>query len=142
MKFSQGALLAGIILIVLGFFNTLIGLYEWHCDEELLKTGSKAVGTITDAVTYPQDDSVNTGQYRFVAEFKSEDNKTCYAKSRFASRAKDKYLNTKVTVIYDPGNPERSRFEHDISIMRDVYEYIFMFVPGIGLLLFGIYRNR
>ena len=141
MTFSDGALLSGLILSATGFFRTLISLYEWYADKKLLITGLKAEALITEAVTYPADDSVNTGQYRFIAEFKAKDNITYYAKSRFASRSKEKYMNTAVTVVYDPDNPDKSRFERDISVIRDVNENIIILVIGTGLILFGFLHN-
>ena len=141
MTFSDGALIAGPLLFLYGFFNTIISVYEWHRDMKLFKTGQRAVGMITEAVTYPNDDSVNSGQYRFIADFKTENDITCYAKSRFASRAKEKFLNTEVIIIYDPGDPDNSRFEHDISLIRDVFENVLLLTSGIGLFLYGIFGS-
>ena len=44
MSFSDGALLAGAILIVLGIARSLISLYEWNRDKKLLKNGVRTKG--------------------------------------------------------------------------------------------------
>lgn len=137
MTLSDGALLAGAILSVIGLFRTLISLYEWRRDKKLFGTGARAEGVITEAVTYPNDDSLNIGQYRFIADFKTDRGITQFAKSRFASSSRDKFLNTRVTIIYNPEKPEESRFETDISAVRDVYENLILLVLGVVLILIG-----
>lgn len=139
MTLSDGAIIAGLILFTIGFFRLLKSIFEWHNDQKLIKTGDRATGTITDTITFRDDDYLNSGQHRFIAEFKTKDNTTAYSKSRFVSRSKEKYLNTKVIIIYDAKNPQKSRFENDISMIRDVYMYIIILILGIGLMLFGYF---
>ena len=139
MTLSDGALLSGVILIFFGLIWFFIKLYELNRDKKLLKTGRRTKGIITESVTYPNEDDLNSGQYKFIADFKTEKNETHYVKSRFASRSPEKYMNTEVTIIYDPDNPDVARFEHDISIKREVYTYIALTILGILLLLAGVF---
>ncbi|PLW94823.1 MAG: hypothetical protein C0592_01740 [Marinilabiliales bacterium] len=139
MTFSDGALLAGAILFIFGSIWTLISLYDWFQDKKLLRTGARTTGIITEAVTYPDEDDVNTGQYKFIADYKTENNETRYVKSRFASRSPEEYLHKEVSIIYNPVNRHHARFEKDISIKRDVYLYITLTVIGIVLILIGVF---
>lgn len=132
-----GCFLAGSILTFYGFVDGVFDFFDWHRDKKLLLTGIETTGKITDAATYPQIENVNSGQYRFYAEFKSADNTTHFAASHFASSSPEKFLNTEVAIIYDPKNPDHSRFKNDISLVRDVIINICVFVIGLGLIIYS-----
>ena len=139
MNFSDGALLAGAILFIFGSIWTLISLHDWSQDKKLLRTGKRAIGRISDAVTYPDEDDVNSGQYKLIADFKTEDNETRYAKSRFTSRSPEEFMKNEVIIVYNPDNRDQARFERDFSIKRDVYLYIALTIIGIVLILIGVF---
>jgi hypothetical protein len=132
-----GCFLIGAILAFYGFVDGIIDFFDWRHDKKLLLTGTETTGKITDAATYPQIENVNSGQYRFYAEFKAADNSTHTAASHFASGSPEKFLNTEVAIIYDPKNPDHSRFKNDISLVREVILKIGMFVIGLGLILYA-----
>jgi hypothetical protein len=132
-----GCFLAGSILAFYGFVDGIFDFFDWHRDKKLLLTGTETTGKITDAATYPQIENVNSNQYRFYAEFKSADNSHHIAASHFASSSPEKFLNTEVAIIYDPKNPDHSRFKNDISLVREVVIKFSMFVIGLGLILFA-----
>ncbi|MFW5771314.1 MAG: hypothetical protein ACOCX9_07750 [Spirochaetota bacterium] len=139
MSLSDGVIFLGVILIVIGIPETLINLYEWFKDKKLLKTGNRTTGIIVESVTYPQDDTVNTGQYRFIASFTDNNGISAFSKSRFASRSPATYMNKDVIIVYDKNNPDISRFEVDISLVRDVIEKFSVLLLGIVLILSGFY---
>jgi hypothetical protein len=132
-----GCFLAGSILTFYGFVDGIFDFFDWRRDKKLLLTGTETTGKIKDAATYPDIENVNSGQYRFYAEFKSADNTTHVAASHFASSSPEKFLNTEVAIIYDPKNPDHSRFKNDISLGREVILKIGMFVIGLGLILYA-----
>ncbi|MBN2080112.1 MAG: hypothetical protein JW838_14180 [Spirochaetes bacterium] len=132
------AAVLGLILLVISAIHLVINLYEWRRDMNLLHTGTETTGIITDAATYPDIENVNSGQYRFYADFTVK-GVTCCASSRFASRKKSAFMNREVAIVYDPENPARSRFKHDISVLRDGVEYIILFIVGLALSIYGIF---
>ncbi|HOI74269.1 MAG TPA: DUF3592 domain-containing protein [Syntrophales bacterium] len=132
-----GCFLVGVILAFYGFVDGVFNFFDWRRDEKLLRTGIETTGKITDAATYPQIENVNSGQYRFYAEFKAADNTTHVAASHFASSSPEKFLNTEVAVIYDPKNPDHSRFKNDIRLIREVAINISVFLIGLGLIIYA-----
>ncbi len=127
----------GLIMLVISAIHLAIILYEWRRDMNLLRTGRETTGTITDAATYPDIENVNSGQYRFYADFIVNGVTYC-ASSRFASRRKNDFMNREVAIVYDPADPGRSRFKHDISVLRDGLEYIVLFIVGLALSAWGL----
>ncbi len=127
----------GLIMLVISAIHLAIILYEWRRDMNLLRTGREATGIITDAATYPEIENVNSGQYRFYADF-TVDGVTYCASSRFASRRKNDFMDREVTVVYDPADPGRSRFKDDISVLRDGLDYIILLIIGLALSAWGL----
>lgn len=132
------AIVMGLILLVISSVNLVIVLYEWHCDRKLVRAGAETTGRITDAATYPEIENVSSGRYRLYAEFNAG-GATYHASSRFASGSKEEYLGKDVAIIYDPENPRKSRFKNDISVMRNEFQYVVIFLAGIGLLVYGVF---
>jgi len=127
----------GVVLAFYGLIDGLFNFFDWRRDEKLLRTGIETTGKITDAATYPQIENVNSGQYRFYAEFKAADNTTHVAASHFASHSPERFLNTEVAILYDPKNPDHSRFKTDISLVREVIINIAVFLIGLGLIVYS-----
>ncbi len=127
----------GLIMLVISAIHLAIILYEWRRDMNLLRTGRETMGMINDAATYPDIENVNSGQYRFYADF-TVNGVTYYASSRFASRRKNAFMNREVAIVYDPADPGRSRFKQDISVLRDGLEYIVLFIVGLALSAWGL----
>ncbi len=130
-----------MIIAFYSFVDAIFNLVEWRREKKLLLTGTETKGTIIDAHTYPDIEELNSGQYCFTAEFKAADNIAYHARSRFASRSPHKFLNREVAIIYDPQNPQHSRFKTDISIMREIIIKISMLAIGLGLILFALLWN-
>ncbi|MBN1620038.1 hypothetical protein JW890_04890 [candidate division WOR-3 bacterium] len=141
MSFENAIIFLGLILIVISLPHGIISFFEWLKEKKLLRSGKKTIAKIKDSVTYPKDDTVNTGQYRFIAEFCDEKGKVRYAKSKFASRSPESFMNKQVHVIYDEKDPEINRFLKDISGVRKVVEYALLFSLGIGSVLFGFLKK-
>ncbi|MBN1151528.1 hypothetical protein JXA84_09965 [candidate division WOR-3 bacterium] len=137
MDLANLAIMAGLILIVIGMPRLIIGFFHWTKDKKLLKSGARAQARIVESTTYPNDNTVNTGQHRFVAEFIDGKGKTYYSKSRFASRKPETFINRTITVVYDEKNPENNRFLNDISLIREIVEYSVVFLIGMALAVFG-----
>ncbi len=135
---ETGCFLAGSILAFYGFVDGLFNFLDWRRDKKLLLTGVETTGKITDAATYPQIENVSSGRYRFYAEFRSADNSVHIAASRFAGSSPEKFLDTEVAIIYDPENPDHSRFKNDISIARDLIINLITFITGLGLFLYAV----
>ncbi len=133
---KEFAIIMGLILIVISSGNLLFILYEWYCDRKLQRRGVETIGRITDAATYPDIENVNTGQYRLYAEFKVGD-ATYHANSRFAGGSRDEFLGKETVIVYDPDNPEKSRFKNDISVIRKEAGYIIVLLAGSGLVVYG-----
>lgn len=127
----------GLIMLVISAIHLVILLYEWRRDMNLLHAGTETAGIITDAATYPDIENVNSGQYRFYADF-TVDGVTYCASSRFASSRKNAFMNREVAILYDPEDPGRSRFKHDISVLRDGVDYIILFIAGLALSAWGL----
>jgi hypothetical protein len=126
------------MLFAISLVNLLFILHEWYCDRRLLRKGIETTGKITDAATYPDIENVNSGQYRFYAEFIVNDI-TYHASSRFVSGLKNGFLGKEVPILYDPDDPEKSRFKNDISIMRKEAGFIVMLFAGICLVIYGAF---
>jgi hypothetical protein len=135
---GEFAIIMGLILFVIASVNLVIVLYEWHCDRKLVRSGVETTGRITDAATYPEIENVSSGQYRFYAEF-SVSGVTYHAGSRFSGGMKDELLGREVAILYDPEDPEKSRFKNDISVMRNEAGYIIVLLAGIGLVVYGVF---
>ncbi len=137
MGWIHALLLAGLILMVLGLPQILFSLWEWRKDEKLLRTGKRIEGIIESSVTYPNDDSLQTGQHRYHAFYQDDDGIRRCAKSRFADSFPSGQMGRHVMVVYDPEDPERSRFEEDISVLREVIEHSAVFTLGLILFVAG-----
>ena len=131
------AIIMGLFLFVIASVNLVIVLYEWHCDRKLVRSGVETKGRITDAATFPDIENVNSGQYRFYAEY-SVNGVAYHSSSRFVSGSRDEYLGKEVAILYDPDNPGKSRFKNDISVMRNEAGYIIVLLAGIGLVVYGL----
>lgn len=132
------AIIMGLILLIIASVNLLVIVHEWYCDRRLVRTGVETKGKITDAATFPDIENVNSGQYRFYAEYTV--NGTIYhASSRFVSGSKDEYLGKEIAILHDPENPEKSRFKNDISVMRKEVQYVAVLIAGIGLVVYGVF---
>ena len=132
------AIIMGLILLVISSVNLLIIFHEWNCDRRLVRQGIETTGRITDAATFPDIEDINSGQYRFYAEF-IVNGATYHTSSRFVSVSKDEFLGREVVILYDPDDPEKSRFKNDISVIRKEWGYIIIFFAGIGLLVYGVF---
>jgi len=132
------AIVMGLILLVIASVNLVIILYEWRCDRKLVRAGVETTGRITDAATYPEIENVNSGQYRFYAEFMAG-GATYHASSRFASGSRDEFLGKEIAILYDPENPGKSRFKNDISVIRNEFQYVVVLLAGIGLVVYGVF---
>ncbi len=141
MSFENAAILLGLVLIIISLPHGIVSIFEWIKDKKLLRSGKKTIGKITDSVTYPNDDTVNTGQYRFIAEFCDEKGRVRYAKSRFASRSPEAFMNKQIHVVYDEKDPKKNRFLKDISEVRKVVEYALLFLLGVGFVLFSFLKK-
>ncbi len=137
MGWIPAMLLAGFIFMVLGLPQILFSLWEWRKDEKLLRTGKRTEGIIENSVTYPDDDSLQSGQHRYHAFFLDGDGIRRCAKSRFADSFPSGLMGRHVTVVYDPEDPERSRFVEDISVLREVIEHSAVFTLGLILFVAG-----
>ena len=132
------AIILGIILAAIGAFHSVFMLYDWYCDNKLVKMGKEITAKVTEAATCPDIENVNTGEYRYYAEF-VVNSVTYYTSSRFTGSSTDEYLGKEVIVIYDPANPEKARFKNDVSVVFHDGEYVFLFLVGVGLLLYGLF---
>jgi len=132
------ALVVGSIFFTANIILLVIDIYELHCDIKLLKTGNEIMGIITKVVTYPEYDNLQSGQYRFIAEFKI-DNQTYYSISRFISTSKEKYMNKEVVIVYDKNNPLNARFKYDKNLKGSSIMHAVFLIISIGLVIYGIY---
>ncbi len=130
------ALILGVIFVLIGLVQTFISLHEWFRDKMLLRTGSETNGTVIDEVTYPSDDNLQTGQYRYIVRY-FVDNSAYHVSSRFSGR-KHEYLKRYVPIVYDPAFPERSRFKYDRDLRHDVLKHVLILAIGVGLVIYGL----
>jgi len=139
MALQPGLILVGLIFLVIGIPHLIFSLLDWRKDKKLLATGARAEGTIESSVTWPDDDRLQSGQHRYHAHFLDEQGIGRCAKSRFADSDPEGQLHRKVTVVYDPKNPDHSRFEHDLGVSREVIEHLSVLTLGLILFFLGVF---
>lgn len=128
----------GLILLVIGIFSLPFYLYDWYKNKKLIKEGQETKGIITEALTYQNDDGLNSGQYRYCSEYYDNKENKHFVTSRFANRNPDKWLKKEVSIVYELNNPKNAFFKQDISPVREVIEYTLMICIG-GLLIIIVY---
>ncbi len=138
MAIAGGLVILGLFCVIAGLLQALIGVYEWRKDEELLREGKKTVATILGSVTYPDDESLQSGQHRLFAYFHDDAGVKRCAKSRFVATDPGQHLKREVVVVYDPRDPDRCRLEHDVSLRREVRENVAMVVLGLVCIVVGV----
>ncbi len=129
------ALVLGVAFLLIGGTQVVIGLIEWRSDEELLRKGNSTVGSIVDAVTFPDDDGLSSGMYRYIARFVVDGEEHRVA-SRFVGFSPEEYMNREVVIVFDPHHPENARFQEDRSKVRTVIGYGALFLVGTGLVVY------
>ncbi|MBN2363745.1 DUF3592 domain-containing protein [candidate division WOR-3 bacterium] len=134
------SIVIGLVLILIGSVHSVFSLWDFNKDKELMRKGRKIVGRVKESVTYPQEDDVNTGQHKLMAEFLDSAGRTQWVKSRFATHSPELYINKEVYIVCDPDNPKKARFLVDTSLVREVVENLVILIIGVGLFLFGVIR--
>jgi hypothetical protein len=114
---SGGAVqvIIGIILLVLGIGRLLILAYEWQQDCRLFSDGIRTMARVTDRITYPSEDDLQTSQWKLIAEYTDGRGYTFHAKTRrhLCGSVSRELMGTELEVVYLEENPERVRFALD-----------------------------
>jgi len=108
-------LVLGIIFLVFGAGRLWILIYDWRQDCHLFSEGIRVKARVTDRVTYPNEDELQSSQYRLIADFIDGRGYTKYVKSRrhvCGSRSRE-LMGSEFEVVYLEENPERARFAFD-----------------------------
>jgi hypothetical protein len=108
-------LIPGIILVFFGSAHLAILFYEWRRDRILFSTGTRTTARITDRVTYPDEDELQSSQYRLIGEFTDSDGYTHFVKSRRHACGSEsrELMGTGMEVVYLPDDPDRALFALD-----------------------------
>lgn len=108
-------LLVGIIISFFGAGRLLLLIYDWRQDCHLFSEGFRTKARVINRVTYPNEDELQSSQYRLIADFKDGEGYTHHVKSRrhmCGSRSRE-LMATEFEVVYLKENPERARFALD-----------------------------
>lgn len=140
VDFEAICFFVGIILILLGLTKGIPAYFEWRRDKKLLLTGTETTGIINEAwLAMSGEAGENSGSYCLSAEFKTTDNLTYQAIAPFVVNSHRKLLNTDITIIYDPKDPEHAKFKNEIHLNRRFLVfilYLLMCISGMGLFLY------
>ncbi len=108
-------MLVGIIFLVFGAGRLWMLIYNWRQDCHLFSEGISTKACVTNRVTYPNEDELQSSQYRLIADFKNGEGHTYHVKSRrhvCGSRSRE-LMGTEFEVVYLEKKPERARFMLD-----------------------------
>ena len=131
-------LVAGVLLMVFGAGRIALELYDLRREKRLFREGLIANATVSGRVTYPNDDQLQSSQYRLLGQFRDEDGVLHYVKSvRHASGAHSRELQGRsFKVYYLPEEPDFCRFDFDRRRMPDLLETAIMgILAAVGVLL-------
>ena len=108
-------MIVGIILLLFGAGQLFFLVYEWKRDCRLFSSGIRTTARITDRTTYPNEDEIQSSQYRLIGEFTDPDEHTHFVKSRkYACGAESrKMLGSEMEIVFLEENPETARFAQD-----------------------------
>jgi len=108
-------LLVGIIFSLFGAVRLLLLIYDWRQDCHLFSEGFWTKARVINRATYPNEDELQSAQYRLIAEFEDGEGNTHHVKSRrhvCGSRSRE-LMATEFEVVYLIDSPERARFALD-----------------------------
>lgn len=142
----SGMLLIGIILLIFGAGRLWILIYDWQQDCHLFSKGIRTKASMIDRITYPNEDELQSSQYRIIADFTDTKGYTNFVKSRrhvCGSRSVE-LMGTELEVVYLEDNPERARFaldqEKHISWSGVIF-YSLAAIAGILFILSSIFTG-
>jgi len=126
-SFMQGPVF--IILFGLVFFGIGAGLSYKYFNLQL--NGKQTQGQVVGLSESCDDDGCT---YAPVVSFETRDGSTIYYRSNYFSGPPAYEVGERVTVIFDPENPEKAAIKGEGSVFR----IIFMTVGGV-IVIFGLY---
>ena len=108
-------LLVGIILSFFGTGRLLLLIYDWRQDCHLFSEGFRTKALVINRVTYPNEDELQSSQYRLIADFIDDEGNTHHVKSRrqMCGSHSRELMATEFEIVYLKENPERARFALD-----------------------------
>jgi len=126
------SLLLGIILFVFGAGWFAIRRYEKRQDLRLVKDGLRVTGEVVEVVTHPQEDDMQTGQYKLVVDY-VVGRYTHTVKSRDGSVNWAGEIGKHYVVLVDPDDPDKARLEMDAG--RGLWSFGYLLVAVLGALM-------
>jgi len=108
-------LIPGIVFLLFGAVHLVILVYEWKQDRHLFGTGTRTTARITDRITYPDDDNLQSSQWKLIGEFRDRDGQIHHAKSRrhVCGSESRELMGTDMEVVYLEDDPVMARFALD-----------------------------
>jgi hypothetical protein len=108
-------LIPGIVFLFFGAVSLFILVYEWKQDCRLFRTGTRTMARITDRITYPDDDNLQSSQWKLIGEFRDRDGRIHHAKSRrhVCGSESRELMGTEMEVVYLEDDPVTARFALD-----------------------------
>lgn len=140
-------MLIGIILLIFGAGRLWILIYDWRQDCHLFSKGIRTKARVINRVTYPNEDELQSSQYRLIADFKDGEEHTNHVKSRrhvCGSHSRE-LMGTEFEIVYLKENPERARFVLDQEkhiTWTGIIFYPLVAVAGILFILSSIFAGR
>ena len=143
VKGKTGLLIAiGLFLVFSSVMRIVFLILDWKRDQRLFSEGVVVNAVITDRITYPDADDLQSSQYRLIAEYKDERGDKHYVRSRghMCGAESREMIGRNFDIVYAPDHPEHSIFLADKKAHIS-YWAIFGNAIGIlaGLLLISIF---
>lgn len=108
-------LAVGLFLAVSSIARVVFLVLDWKRDCRTFAEGISVDAVITDRITYPNADDLQSSQYRLIAEYKDSSGETHFVRSRghLCGAESREMIGKEFEVVYSRDNPEQAIFTAD-----------------------------